>query len=89
MSGSGGAGISMNLSNTANSKITCTMNMIVSPNTLPIGIYGSYQHATEAVSLSSSQNYSFDSSGFGNVFKFGLTVRGKYDNTQGVYVSSN
>lgn len=78
----------MNLSNTAN-RITCTMNMIVSPNTLPIGIYGSYQHATESVSLDTSQNYSFSSSGYGNVFKFGLTTKGKYDNTQGVYVSSN
>lgn len=86
MSGSGGAGISMNLYDNA-TRITCTFGMTVMPNTEVLSAFGTYQHATETVSLAESQNYSFSQDGYGNVFLFAASVRNKYDYTQGMLVS--
>ncbi len=50
-------------------------------------IYGSYQHAIQTVSLSTSKNYNFSLSGYGNVFAFYGSAYGKYDGMAGVDIA--
>lgn len=47
-------------------------------------VYASYQHAVKNISLSQSQNYTFSTNGYGRVLNFASSVRGYYDNMQGV-----
>lgn len=50
-----------------------------------IGIYGTYQHATSNVSLSSIVNkYTFSSNGLGSVISFSNGMGSYYDAMQGV-----
>lgn len=50
-------------------------------------VYGSHQHANTPISLKSSQDYTIDKSGYGNVFKFGLSSFMTYDGFKGVNIS--
>ena len=50
-------------------------------------IYGTYQHATEDISLANSQKYTLSSLGFGKVVLFDSSVRDIYDEFGGVDVS--
>ena len=75
-----GFGYSVKLGNANNLKITTSMY------TEPGGTaYGSYQHATENVSLATSKSYTIGVGGYGYVFHFNGNAFGKYDAAPGVY----
>ena len=86
-----GYGISMNLVNGSdvNGYVLYTSAIFEKTASGTAYVYGSYQHATENVTLSESQNYNISGAGLGNVIYFyGNTVT-KYDNMPGVYVTIN
>lgn len=85
--GNGGLGISMNIVDGVTSSLENSMTVYFLSGADPFNIYGTYQHAQSDVSLSESQNYSFSSSGLGNVLNFASSVKSKYDAMQGVYLS--
>ena len=77
-----GFGYSVKLGNANNLKITTSMY------TEPGGTaYGSYQHATEDVSLSTSKQYTIALGGYGSVFMFYGSAFGIYDGAPGVYLT--
>lgn len=47
-------------------------------------VYASYQHAKKTISLANSRKYSFNSGGYGNVFRFEESVKDYYDAMGGV-----
>ena len=49
-------------------------------------LYASYQHATTAVTLNQSKNYTISSMGYGNTTLFDSSVANKYDGMAGVYI---
>ena len=76
-----GFGYSVQLGNANNLKITTSMY------TEPGGTaYGSYQHATESVSLNTSKSYTIGVGGYGYVFHFNGNAFGVYDGAPGVYL---
>lgn len=83
-----GQGLSTNISDSVINSLIVELaaNLIVLGD---LSVYGSYQHATSNVTLSQSKNYTFSTSGMGNVFKFANSVKSKYDNTQGLCISIN
>ncbi len=86
-----GYGISMNLVNGSdvNGYVLYTSCIFEKTASGTAYVYGSYQHATENVTLAESQNYNISGAGLGNVIYFyGNTVT-KYDNMPGVYVTIN
>ena len=50
-------------------------------------IFGSYQHATEDITLWVSKNYNFSLGGYGSVFSFSGNAIGKYDGMAGVDIA--
>lgn len=50
-------------------------------------VFGSYQHATQNVTLATSKNYSFSLGGYGSVFSFYGSASGVYDAMAGVNLS--
>lgn len=77
-----GVGLSQNLVNgeyyyvnLLNVKVSCTGT---------VNFYGTYQHARGSLTLTDSQNYSFGSSGYGNVLEFGGPGVSMYDQMAGV-----
>ena len=50
-------------------------------------VFGSYQHATKAITLNESRNYNFHISGFGSVFQFGSVGVDTYDGMAGVDIA--
>ncbi|MBO5120211.1 MAG: hypothetical protein J6C28_00810 [Bacilli bacterium] len=80
----GGVGISMNIVDTVSTSLINSLTVSFYTNTDPFLGYGTYQHATSDVSLSQSQNYTFSTNGYGRVLNFASSVRGYYDNMQGV-----
>lgn len=78
-----GVGISMNLVDDATS---LTLYLRVYFDLAPTTVYGAYEHATSAVTLAQSQNYTFNSSGMGGVLYFNSSVSSYYDNTAGVSI---
>ena len=50
-------------------------------------MFGSYQHATSAITLNESRNYNFHINGYGNVFQFGTTGLEVYDGMAGVDIA--
>ena len=50
-------------------------------------IFGSYQHATENITLLVSKNYNFSLGGYGSVFSFYGNAIGKYDGMAGVDIA--
>lgn len=50
-------------------------------------IFGSYQHATEYITLLVSKNYNFSLGGYGSVFSFYGNAIGKYDGMAGVDIA--
>ena len=50
-------------------------------------VFGSYQHATSAITLNESRNYNFHINGYGNVFQFGTTGLDVYDGMAGVDIA--
>lgn len=50
-------------------------------------VFGSYQHATSAVTLNQSRDYTFSIAGFGSVFAFGSAGRDAYDGMTGVDIT--
>ena len=84
-----GFGVSMNLSDTA--KTSLKMEVYANFGTAADGftVYGSYQHATDDITLNKSHKYSISSSGMGGVFKFNWLVKDSYDNTPGLSVKGS
>ncbi len=83
----GGVGISMNIPNSVSSGLSNSITVKLLTGADTVTVYGTYQHAKSAVSLSESKSYSFDSSGLGGVLKFNSTsIRNKYDGMTGVRV---
>lgn len=81
-----GFGISMNLINdTSITLLQNSISAILSLDAKPAVIYGSYQHATEDVTLAQSKSYTIGSGGLGAVFKFSGSIGDKYDAMIGVY----
>ncbi len=69
-----------------NSGSNIVVNMIFT--TTPGGfIYGSYQHATENITLLVSKNYNFSLGGYGSVFSFYGNAIGKFDGMAGVDIA--
>ena len=86
-----GYGISMNLVNGSdvNGFVLYTSAIFEKTVSGTAYVYGSYQHATENVTLAESQNYDIHAAGLGNtIYFYGNTVT-KYDNMPGVYVTIN
>ena len=86
-----GYGISMNLVNGSdvNGYVLYTSCIFEKTASGTAYVYGSYQHATEDVTLAESQNYDIHAAGLGNtIYFYGNTVT-KYDNMPGVYVTIN
>ena len=50
-------------------------------------VFGSYQHATSAITLNESRNYNFHINGYGSVFQFGTTGLDVYDGMTGVDIA--
>lgn len=50
-------------------------------------VFGSYQHATSAITLNESRNYNFHINGYGSVFQFGTTGLDVYDGMAGVDIA--
>lgn len=50
-------------------------------------VFGSYQHATSAITLNESRNYNFHINGYGNVFQFGTIGLDVYDGMAGVDIA--
>ena len=50
-------------------------------------VFGSYQHATKAVTLNESRDYNFHINGFGNVFQFSSGGLDAYDGMAGVDIA--
>ena len=48
-------------------------------------VYGSYQHATKAITLTNASNFTFAVTGYGSVFLWPSSIKGTYDNMSGVY----
>lgn len=48
-------------------------------------VYGSYQHATKAITLTNASNFTFAGTGYGSVFLWPSSIRSTYDNMSGVY----
>ena len=83
--GTGGLAFSMNLKDNASTKIINKLKVTFLTGAESFTVYGTYQHATENVSLATSQKYKFSSSGMGGVLKFNSSsVAAKYDNTKGL-----
>lgn len=86
--GKGGIGVSMNLSNTATGSITNFMEAYLYCADPLYSVFGTYQHATEDVTLEQSKKYSFGALGMGSVLVFNNdTIKSKYDNTEGLHVT--
>lgn len=88
VSANNGNGYSMNLVDNATS-ITNELDAIIYASN-PSGVLnvcGSYQHATQSLSLVNSKKYGFSSSGLGSVFAFTNGYGSYYDNTQGICLS--
>lgn len=84
MNFSNGFGISMNLLNSDVTYLECTIDGSTTLNDMPAGLFASYQHAVEIVSLATSQNYTIGV-GLGNVFVFNDNIGNKYDGMAGTY----
>lgn len=84
--GKGGIGISMNIVDDVSSSLVNSMTVNFLCSNKEFEVYGTYQHATTDVTLAQSQNYSFNSSGYGGVLNFASSVKSKYDNMNGVYL---
>ena len=50
-------------------------------------VFGSYQHATSAITLNESRNYNFHINGYGSVFQFGTKGLEVYDGMTGVDIA--
>ena len=50
-------------------------------------VFGSYQHATSAITLNESRNYNFHINGYGSVFQFGTAGLNAYDGMAGVDIA--
>ncbi len=50
-------------------------------------VFGSYQHATDEITLNNSRNYIFHINGYGGVFQFGTVGTDLYDGMSGVDIS--
>ncbi len=78
-----GIGNSVKLPTSGNNLV---VNMIFT--TTPGGhIFGSYQHATENITLLVSKNYNFSLGGYGSVFSFYGNAIGKFDGMAGVDIA--
>lgn len=85
--GHGGIGISMNILDAVQNSLENSMTVYFLTGSNPFELYGTYQHAAQSTTLKESQDYTFDSTGYGGVLKFSNSVKNKYDQMQGVYVS--
>lgn len=85
--GRGGIGISMNILDAVQNSLENSMTVYFLTGANPFELYGTYQHAAQSTTLAESQDYTFDASGYGGVLKFSNSVKGKYDQMQGVHVS--
>lgn len=81
---SNGVGISQNLLDNSDA-YDITNRLVLDGNTTSntLGVYGSYQHANQEVTLAQSKNYNFGN-GLGGVFVFNSGIGSKYDAMQGV-----
>lgn len=87
--GRGGIGISMNIVDDVSSTLENSMTVYFLCGASTFTIAGTYQHATSTVTLAQSKNYSFSSSGLGEVLDFASSVESKYDNMRGVKLTYN
>ncbi len=81
---SDGFGISMNLVDGATA-YTNQIQCIISSDDVSTMVYASYQHATENVSLATSQRYDIHAGGLGDVIYFENGVSNYYDMMPGTY----
>lgn len=86
-SASGGVGVSMNIVDEVKSSLQNSLTVTFYNGSNPYTAYGTYQHATQNVTLAQSQNYSFSRSGLGKVLNFSSSVKNKYDGMQGVNIT--
>ena len=87
--GQGGVGVSMNLSNTAQSSLSNLLTVrFTNYNSDILSVFGTYQHAVENVTLKQSTDYVFHGRGLGAVVKYNSdSIANKYDNTEGLHVT--
>ena len=80
-----GYGISMNLVNSNITYLECTTDATMILEAYPAGLFASYQHAVDDITLATSKNYTIGPLGLGDVFEFASGVGTHYDGMQGVY----
>lgn len=83
-SSTGGVGISMNIVDEVKSSLINSLTVVFYNTANPYIAYGTYQHATQNVTLAQSQDYSFSKNGLGKVLNFSSSVKGMYDGMKGV-----
>ena len=83
---SNGIGISMNLVDNS-TYYRLRLSVSYTKKSTNGSIYGSYQHATQNVTLAQSQNYNISSNGYGKVIEFNNSVKNIYDGMNGVNVT--
>lgn len=84
---SGGVGISMNIVDDVKNSLQNSLTVTFYNGSNPYTAYGTYQHATQDVTLAQSQDYSFSKTGLGKVLNFSSSVKNKYDGMQGVDIT--
>lgn len=81
---SNGFGISMNLVDDDIDDIELSIDASGLKSSSVSHVYGSYQHATENVTLAQSQQYTISAAGYGSVINFATAQEDKYDGMRGV-----
>ena len=86
---SNGYGVSMGLIGSNVTALQCTTSAAMTVNFYPAFIYGAYEHAIDKITLSKAKDYTLGY-GAGDVFVWGSTASGHYDNMNGIstYITS-
>lgn len=84
-----GVGLSTNIKDDVSSKLSVKLSVNFGTGVDPFTVYGTYQHATEDVSLAKSQRYKIAEGGMGDVLKFYLWTEDCYDDTPGLKVTGS
>lgn len=84
-----GLGLSMNIVDSTSKSLKMKFSVNFGSAEDPYTIYGSYQHATDDLTLAKSKRYTINSSGMGKVIDFWSSVSSSYDNTPGLVVTGS
>lgn len=84
-----GIGLSTNIVDSVEDSLSVKLSVAFGSGASKYTVYGTYQHATDDVSLTRSQYYTFSKNGMGGVIDFYLWTASKYDDTPGLSVTGS